>query len=325
MHPLLQVRDLTVGYCSDTGGQITALDSLSFDIAPGEAVGLLGESGCGKTTLALSLLRLLPQTARVLRGSIVFSGTELLNLKQRELEKIRGAGISMVYQEPGMALNPVICAGEQIAEVLRAHRPMSRQCARDRAKVLLAQVGFSQESRIEEAYPHQLSGGEKQRVVIAQAIACRPALIIADEPNTALDPLTQLEIVSLLHKLKSELRIALLFITHDPGMLAQLVDRVLVVYAGRLIEEGTTGQVLQNPLHPYSNGLLRAQPGVLQSRSQKRRLSAIPGAPPDLASLPPGCAFEARCSERMDGCRMSKPPLFLGQNSRRVACFKYAN
>lgn len=325
MDPLLQVRDLTVGYSSDDGRQVTALNGVSFEIVPGEAVGLLGESGCGKSTLALTLLRLLPRRAHVLRGSIVFRGKNLLGLTERELQPIRGAGISMVYQEPGMALNPVIRAGDQIAEVLRAHQPMSRRSAREQAKELLAKVGLSGENCVAEAYPHQLSGGQKQRVVIAQAIACRPSMIIADEPDTALDSVTQVEILTLLSRLKTELGIALLFITHDPRPLTQLAGRVMVMYAGRMIEEGTVEQVLLKPLHPYTNGLLQARPAGLLSGCHKRRLPAIPGSPPDLASLPPGCAFEARCSERMESCKALQPALFPDGDSRRVACLKYAN
>lgn len=324
MHALLQVRDLTVSYYLNKGRGITALRGLNFDVAPGEAVGLLGESGCGKTTLALSLLRLLPDRGRILRGSVVFRGTNLLELDEHELQKVRGAEISMVYQEPGAALNPVIRAGDQVAEVLLAHRETSLRCARIEARRLLAQVGLSEESGISDAYPHQLSGGQRQRVVIAQAIACRPALIIADEPSTALDSLTQVEILTLLKSLKNELQLALLFITHDPSLLAQLVDRVLVMYAGHLIEEGTAEQVLEKPLHPYTQGLLRARPTFSSARSS-RLLNAIPGSPPDPACMPPGCPFEPRCSDRMNVCRTLEPAPLRPRQSGSVACFKYAN
>ena len=324
MHALLQVRDLTVSYYLNKGRGITALRGLNFDVAPGEAVGLLGESGCGKTTLALSLLRLLPDRGRILRGSVVFRGTNLLELDEHELQKVRGAEISMVYQEPGAALNPVIRAGDQVAEVLLAHRETSLRCARIEARRLLAQVGLSEESGISNAYPHQLSGGQRQRVVIAQAIACRPALIIADEPSTALDSLTQVEILTLLKSLKDKLQLALLFITHDPSLLAQLVDRVLVMYAGHLIEEGTAEQVLEKPLHPYTQGLLRARPTLSSARSS-RLLNAIPGSPPDPACMPPGCPFEPRCSDRMNVCRTLEPAPLRPRQSGSVACFKYAN
>ena len=324
MEALLQVRDLTVAYCPNKSQRITAVNNVSFDIAPGEAVGVLGESGCGKTTLALSLLRLLPQTGRTLRGSILFGGRNLLELEERELQKVRGAGISMVYQEPGMALNPVIKVGDQVAEVLLAHQKMTRQSARDAAKTLLAQVGLSVESGISNAYPHQLSGGQKQRVVIAQAIACRPPLIIADEPNTALDAVTQMDILALLKKLQTELGLALLFINHEPGPLAQLVDRILVMYAGRVVEEGTAEQVLWKPLHPYTQGLLQARPSF-STTERNRLLTVIPGNSPDLAQLPQGCPFEPRCSDRIDACRTFELAPLLPGRPGRVACLKYAN
>jgi peptide/nickel transport system ATP-binding protein len=323
--PLLHVQGLTVGYCSDDGPPVVAVDDLSFDIAAGEAVGLLGESGCGKTTLGLTLLRLLPRAACVRSGSVTFMGIELQALGERDLQKIRGGWISMVYQEPGMVLNPVIRVGDQIAEVLRAHSPLNLARAREEAKVLLTQVGFAADTCIDQAYPHQLSGGQKQRVVIAQAIACRPALIIADEPTTALDAVSQIEILTSLKTLQAKLQIALLLISHDPGELAQVVDRVLVMYAGRLVEEGPTNQVMWKPLHPYSRGLLQARLSDSSRENHKQLLPVIPGDPPDPAGLPLGCAFEARCPDGKSLCRSHKPQEFRPEASRRVACFNYAH
>jgi ABC-type glutathione transport system ATPase component len=265
MNPLLQVRDLTVTYCSQEGDRVTALDCLSLDIGEGEAVGLLGESGCGKTTLALSVPGLLPRTC-TLRGSIIFRGVNLLQLEEGQLQKVRGAEISLVHQEPGTALNPVLRVGNQVAEVLRAHKTITRKDALREAAVLLAQVGLSEECRFSEAYPHQLSGGQKQRVVIAQAIACRPALLIADEPSTALDGITQSRLFALFKKLQSELQLALLLITHDPESLRQHVDRVLVMEAGRLVEQGVVEQVLDRPFHPYTRAVLGARPSGLRPR-----------------------------------------------------------
>jgi oligopeptide/dipeptide ABC transporter ATP-binding protein len=325
MELLLQVRDLAVGYWSDGGRTSVAVDDLSFDIAAGEAVGLLGESGCGKTTLGLTLLRLLPRAGYVRSGSVTFMGIDLQALCERELQKIRGAWISMVYQEPGVALNPVIRVGDQIAEVLRAHRPLSLARAKEEVKALLTQVGFAADSGISEAYPHQLSGGQKQRVVIAQAIACHPALIIADEPTSALDAVTQIEILTLLKTLQAKLRMALLLISHDPGELEQVVDRVLVMYAGRLVEEGPTNQVMRSPLHPYSRGLLQARMSSVPAENHKQLLPVIPGEPPDLAGLPSGCAFEPRCPDGKSLCRTLKPQEFRTEASRRVACFNYAH
>lgn len=325
MESLLQVRDLTVSYGSNSKRRILALRGANIDIAAGEAVGLLGESGCGKTTLALSLLRLLPPAGRVEQGTIIFRGSNLLALSERELQKTRGAAISTVFQEPNLALNPVIRVGEQVADVLRAHQPLSGQRAREEARALLGQVGLAEESRIDEAYPHQLSGGQRQRVVIAQAIACHPALIIADEPTTALDAVVQLEILALLKSLREKLQLALLLITHHPGVLAQAVDRVLVMYAGRIVEEGPTQQVFQNPLHPYTQGLMQSGLRGHLEGDHRKPLNSIPGEPPDLARLPAGCAFEPRCPGRMEVCRAREPEEFLPENSRRVACFKYGN
>jgi oligopeptide/dipeptide ABC transporter ATP-binding protein len=244
-------------------------------------------------------------------------------LRESQLQKIRGASISAVYQEPGAALNPVIRVVDQVAEVIRAHNRLGLARCREEAKSLLAQVGFPAGSGIGEAYPHQLSGGQKQRVVIAQAIACRPSLVIADEPTTALDPLTQKEIVALLKTLQTTMPMALLLITHDPGMLEHTVDRVLVMYAGRIVEEGTTYDVLLEPLHPYTRGLLRAWPANIAAQNHKQRLPVIPGEPPDLAHLPLGCAFEPRCPDGRTLCRTRTPKGSHPEISRRVACFNY--
>jgi oligopeptide/dipeptide ABC transporter ATP-binding protein len=284
----------------------------------------LGESGCGKTTLGLSLLGLLPAGGRVTRGKVLFRGTDLLALGEREWRKIRGAEISMVYQEPAMSLNPVKRIGSQIAEVLRAHNSANQSCAKDKTKILLAQVGLAGDSGIDEAYPHQLSGGQRQRVLIAQAISCRPALIIADEPTTALDAATRTEILALLKTLQTELHLAVLLISHDPDDLEQIVDRVAVMYAGRLAEDGPSKEVIQKPLHPYTRGLL--QPRLSSSGYDRRqRLPVIAGEPPSLEGLPSGCAFEARCPDRTAVCGICRPEEFQPQPSRRVACFNYAH
>ena len=294
-------------------------------MAAAEAVGILGESGCGKTTLGLSLLGLLPAAGRIAGGTVVFQGKNLLALGDRQLQRIRGAELAMVYQEPGIALNPVIRVGDQIAEVLRAHRKLGLSRAREEARSLLALVGFAVDSCIDEAYPHQLSGGQKQRVVIAQAVACRPALIIADEPTTALDAVTQSEILALLKALQTKLQLALLLISHDPDALEQFVDRIVVMYAGRLVEEGPVNQVMDNPCHPYTRALLQARLARALSKNHKRPLASIPGEPPDLTSLPPGCAFADRCPDARSICRDRKPDAFRVEPSRRIECFNYAN
>jgi len=256
--PLLRVDDLTVRYRSGDQGQLVALEGITCDIGEGEAVGVLGESGCGKTTLGLTLLGLLPPAGKIVRGSAIFGGRNLLTLSERELRGVRGAGISMVHQEPGAALNPVLQVGEQVAEVLRAHRHLSREGASDEAGALLALVGLAKETSIAAAYPHQLSGGQQQRVAIAQAIACRPRLVIADEPTTALDTVTQLEILNLLRNLREKLQVALLFITHDPEVLMRAVDRILVMRGGRIVEQGSTWEVTQKSQRAYTQELLNS-------------------------------------------------------------------
>ncbi len=323
MDALLRVQDLTVSYRSAGRGSLLALHGVTFEVAPGEAIGILGESGCGKTTLALGLLNLLPSSARVLRGSVEFRGTNLLGLPERELQQLRGAHISMVHQEPRMALNPVIRVGEQIGDVFRAHQQISHARSLEEAKNLLVQMGFPADSRIWEAYPHQLSGGQQQRVAIAQAISCRPSLVIADEPTTALDSITQKEILALLRSLQEQFRLAVILVSHDPGLLANFVKRILVMYAGRVVEEGPAEQVLDQALHPYTQGLLRCRTVDLL-RHHRQPLPAIPGNPPDLANLPVGCSFEARCPDRMDICISCPPTQFPVGMNRKTACFKYA-
>jgi len=320
MQPLLSVHNVTVTYRSSDRPEIRALEDVTFEVAAGEAVGLLGESGCGKTTLALTLLKSLPQAARVLRGSVIFRGTDLLTLEESGVQKVRGAGISMVHQEPGLALNPVIRVGDQVSEVLRAHQTMTAARAKEEARSLLLQVGFAADSRVWDAYPHQLSGGQQQRVAIAQAIACRPPLVIADEPTTALDVAAQIEILALLKSLKEKLQMAILIITHETWPLTQFVDRVLVMYAGRIVEEGPARRVLEQPLHPYTYGLLHSRP----MGPHKRPLVPVPGEPPDPANLPAGCAFSPRCSGVMKVCHTCAPQSFSPETSRQVACFKYA-
>jgi peptide/nickel transport system ATP-binding protein len=256
--PLLQVEDLTVRYRSTGRGALAALEGVTCDIGKGEAVGLLGESGCGKTTLGLAILGLLPPAGNIIRGSVVFGGRNLLTLGERELREVRGAGISMVHQEPGSALNPVLRVGEQVSEVLRAHRRVDRESTREETAALFAQVGLAKETGIEAAYPHQLSGGQQQRVAIAQAIACRPAMVIADEPTTALDAATQLEILNLLKRLREELHVALLLISHDPRVLTRAVDRLLVMREGRIVEQVSTREGPQKSHHAYTDELLNA-------------------------------------------------------------------
>lgn len=273
VRPLLQVRDLTAGYRSRDGSNVVALEGVTFDVAAGEALGLLGESGCGKTTLALTVLGLLPPAGFVTRGSAGFCGQNLIGLGNSELQKVRGAAISMVHQEPWAALNPVLRIGDQIAEVIHAHARLSRERAREQVHTLLAQVGLPSELCVAAAYPHQLSVGQKQRVTIAQAIACHPALVIADEPTTALDQTTQNEILKLLRDLREKLRLALLLISHDFSVLERAVDHVMVMRDGRIVQCGTTQEVAGNYLDSYTQSLLNYPASAAQ---RKCRTSLAP-------------------------------------------------
>jgi len=328
-HPLvpalLEVRDLTVHYTSGNGAPAVAVDELSLDVEEGEVVGLLGESGCGKTTLLLAILGLLPESAHVVKGSIRFLGRELRTLSGAELRGLRGAEVSIIFQEPALALNPVRRVGPQVAEVVRAHRRWSRRRCREEALSMLAEVGFTAPERVHDSYPHELSGGERQRVVIAQALACRPALILADEPTASLDSTTQADLRALLAALQSRFGLALLLVSHDLGALAALAHRVLVMYAGRLVEAGGPAQVFGDPLHPYSRGLLRALPRAPEPGSSRERRvpSPIPGSSPDLARLPAGCAFEPRCADRLPACVDRPPRETRPADGRQVRCFKY--
>lgn len=262
--PLLDIEDLTVTYRLSDKGRVRALDHVSFALAPGEAVGILGESGCGKSTLARTILGLLPRGADV-SGAIRFRGSELVGLDEAGLQRIRGAEMALIPQEPALALSPVLRAGEQLADVLRAHTDMSRRQCRWQARTLLTQVGLLDAAHIADSYPHQLSGGQRQRVVIAQAIACRPMLLIADEPTTSLDTITQAEILKLLSQLRRQHGMALIAISHDAAVLAELVDRLVVMRAGRIIEDGTVDQVLTSPASEYTRGLTLPLPAEVAS------------------------------------------------------------
>jgi len=297
---LLEVHDLTIDYRSRDGGQVGALEGVSFEIAPGEALGVLGESGCGKTTLGLALLGLLPPAGVVARGSAAFCGGNLIGLPEAALQEVRGAGISMVHQEPGAALNPVLRIGDQIAEVIRAHRRCGRERAREEAGFLLTQVGLPQRSSIAAAFPHQLSGGQQQRVAIAQAIACRPALMIADEPTTALDRTTQAEILKLLRRLREKLRFALMLISHDFSVLARAVDQMMVMRGGRIVQRGTAVELAGNHLDSYTQSLLAYPPA---DREHKKLSPVVALKPLESPDRIPSCG-----TSRRDGPRFCHGP-----------------
>ena len=316
---------MSVSYALQDGTQIRAVDDLSLAVRSVEVVGILGESGCGKSTLANAILRLLPGHAGCERGAVYFRGRDLLRMSEANLRAIRGRDISVVPQDPALTLNPVLNAGSQIAEVLRAHLPLRANERRARVLELLAEVGFDRPEEIYGAYPHQLSGGQRQRVAIAQAISCEPALLIADEPTSKLDAPLQAEIIALLGRIRREHGIAIVMISHDPAVFAGFADRVAVMYAGRVVEIGTTAQIFRNPLHPYTQALVqiaRSEVGAAP-RAGRMRFAAIDGEAPDPSCLPAGCRFHPRCPDRMEVCSQRYPQAFLPEPSRPVNCFKY--
>ncbi len=325
MAPLLQVQDLHVAYISRAGQKSPALAGVSFEVRPGETLGVLGESGSGKSTLAAALPRLLPGNAEIQKGVVLFEGQELLRAESRALERVRGARIALIFQEPSLALHPAIRIGQQIGDALLAHQSLSRGALRDKTVQLLTEVFPADSARLADCYPHQLSGGQQQRVLIAQAIACGPSLIVADEPTASLDATTQQDILSLFRTLREKFNLSLILITHNPALLAGLADRVLVLYAGKVVEIGPTEKILTSPLHPYTRALLQSMPGRHheQAKARKSRLPVIPGEAPNLAALANGCPFESRCTDRMDLCTQREPVMVEVSEAHSVSCFKY--
>jgi oligopeptide/dipeptide ABC transporter ATP-binding protein len=328
MSALLTVGDLHVCFCQPFGKMVNALNGINLQLSEGQLLGLLGESGSGKSTLAKTLLRMLPKNSRVVSGFIEFEGRNLAQLKEKDMNRIRGARIAVISQEPGMALNPVMKVGDQIAEVLRAHCDWSGRRRRSEVESLLELVNLrsSAARRMYDAYPHQLSGGQQQRVVIAQALACSPSLIIADEPTASLDSATETEILQLFCQLKAERTTSLLLITHDPAILPGLADRVAVLYAGRIVEDGPCERIFQAPMHPYTKALLACMPpAVAEQRTTGYRLPTIGGNPPGVEDRPQGCSFSPRCSERMARCDDVSPVAQETREDRRVECFLYGD
>ena len=324
MAHILEVRNLSVGYVSQADQMCSAIVNVGFDVASGEILGVLGESGSGKSTLAASILRLLPANGRVQLGTIRFAGRDVLQLDRRELETIRGRRIAMIDQEPSIALHPTMRIRDQVGEILRRHEPLPRRFRRERTAHILAELFPTESERIADSYPHELSGGQRQRVLIAQAIACRPSLIVADEPTASLDATTEREILAILLSLRQKFGLAIILITHSPLLLRGVADRVLVLYAGRVVEVGPTASVLRSPLHPYTAALLECLPqplGRTNGRERKTKLPVITGDSPDLISLSPGCRFEPRCQDRFETCRQREPPAVSVGNGRTVACF----
>ena len=321
---LLDVRNLSTQFVT-RGGVVRAVDDVSWDVKEGETVALVGESGCGKSVSALSIMRLVSEPAgQITGGQVMFKGRDLLTLGEEEMRRVRGREIAMIFQEPMTSLNPVLTVGRQLTEGLEIHLGQTSDQARARAMELLAMVGISDPERRLPQYPHQFSGGMRQRMMIAMALACNPSLVLADEPTTALDVTIQAQILELMKDLSRRLGVAMLMITHNLGVVARYADRVNVMYAGRIIESGTAREVYGNPRHPYTLGLLRSVPRLDEPR--RGRLAPIDGQPPDLTRLPPGCSFAPRCAFRVDRCTTERPPLSLvGQNgvSRHVsACWE---
>jgi oligopeptide transport system ATP-binding protein len=316
---LLEVENLATHFDSDEG-VVKAVDGISFAVGRGEALGIVGESGCGKSVANLSILKLVPAPpGRIVSGRAVFEGRDLLRLPGREIRKVRGNRIAMIFQDPMTSLNPFLRISRQMTEVLELHQGMSRARARDHAASMLDLVGIPDAAARIDQYPHQFSGGMRQRVMIAMALSCRPQLLVADEPTTALDVTIQAQILDLIRKMRREFGMALVLITHDLGVVAGMAERVMVMYAGRVVEEAEVGSIFREPRHPYTIGLLKSVPRLDEAR--REHLAPIEGQPPDLANLPPGCAFEPRCARRTERCRAEKPELRERAGGGRVACF----
>jgi oligopeptide/dipeptide ABC transporter ATP-binding protein len=325
LRQILEVRDLRVVYGQRDGGVWHALNTVSFAVAAGEILAVLGESGSGKSTLAASLLRLLPENGRITCGEILLEGADIVRMDVVQLRRVRGRGVSIVFQEPSLALHPTIRIGEQVSEVLRAHGGLNKRERSVRAREILARVFSDDIERIFSSYPHELSGGQQQRVLIAQAIACEPALVVADEPTASLDSTTLREMLTLFRSLRDQFGIAFIFITHNPALLVGFADRVLVLYAGKVAEIGPAEAVLFSPQHPYTQALLRCVPQVAAGEAVRRAalLPVIGGAAPSLAVLPQGCVFEPRCDERMEVCQIREPAAAMLGNHHEVACWKF--
>ncbi len=318
MNPLLQVRHLSTTFTTESG-TARAVDDVSFELFEGETLGVVGESGCGKTVTALSILRLIDSPGRIADESVVeYGGTDLLRLSARDLRSVRGAEIAMIFQEPTTSLNPVLTVGTQIAETLRAHRTISRKAARKRSVELLELVGIPDPHKRVDDYPHQLSGGMQQRVMIAIALSCNPKILIADEPTTALDVTIQAQILELLVDLKQRLGMAMMLITHDLGIVAGVADRIAVMYGGQLVEQASTTALFENALHPYTPALLRAIPRIDRPVG---RLETIPGAVPPATDWPTACRFNPRCPYLWDRCRAHQPSLLDAGQGHTARCW----
>ncbi len=323
--PLLEVKGLKT-YFHTEDGIVRAVDGVDFEVYPGEVLGLVGESGCGKSVTSLSIMRLIAKPGRIEAGQILFDGENLLEFSEEEMIKVRGNRISMIFQQPQTALNPVFKIGDQLAEVLNIHRDLGKEEGWKRAIELLRMVGVPDPERRVEAYPHELSGGMAQRVMIAMALACIPELLIADEPTTALDVTIQAQILDLIRDMRKEMNTAVILITHDLGVVAEMAERVAVMYAGEIVEQTDVYRLFDEPLHPYTQGLIGSIPVLGEV---KERLEVIPGSVPNLINLPPGCRFAPRCQARLKYnlaiCTERKPELEEVKTGHKVRCWLYQN
>jgi peptide/nickel transport system ATP-binding protein/oligopeptide transport system ATP-binding protein len=323
MAHLLEVRNLQTHFPT-RAGLVRAVDGVSFHLDRGELLGLVGESGCGKSMTALSVMRLISPPGKIVNGEILFDGKDLLKLSDSEMREMRGDDIAMIFQDPMTSLNPVFTVGEQIAEALRLHRKLSRSDARKATIEAMREVAIPDPARRVDDYPHQLSGGMRQRVMIAMALACNPKLLIADEPTTALDVTIQAQILELLDELRKQRELAVLLITHDLGVVAEVADRVAVMYTGRIVEESPVDELFARPKHPYTEGLLRSVPKLTNAELGKNeRLETIEGVVPRPTDLPPGCHFAPRCRHRMPRCTAEEIPLYQLEGNVEVRCVLY--
>ena len=317
--PLLQMKNLSTHYVSSRGTRVVkAVDELSLTVNAGETLGIVGESGSGKSTLALTILRLLPTAARIVSGEILFEGEDLVQKSEAEMRSVRGKRIAMILQDPMASLNPLFTIGDQVAEPIRVHEGLARKSAWTKARDLLRSVRIpSPETRVTQ-YPHEMSGGMRQRIVGAIGISCEPRLLIADEPTTSLDLTIQAQYLNLLRELQKAHNLALIFITHNLGIVAKMCDQIAVMYAGRLVESGPVTRIFNSPTHPYTEALLSSIPRMSDPR---QRLTAIEGQPPDLAAMPPGCSFQPRCVRAFDRCREEAPPEFRPGVNHTARCW----
>ena len=319
MEKLLQVKDLRTYFYTDDG-VVKAVDGVNFEVEAGKTIGIVGESGCGKSITAMSILRLIPDPpGRIVSGEIMFDGRDLTKVSDDDIRHIRGNDISMIFQEPMTSLNPVFTAGYQIMEVLMLHQHLSESEAKKKAIEMIKLVGIPRPDKIVDEYPHQLSGGMRQRIMIAMALACQPKLLIADEPTTALDVTIQAQILELMNSLKSRLNTSIMLITHDLGVVAEMSDHVVVMYAGKIVEDAPVGELFGNPRHPYTIGLMNSIPSLID---EGERLESIDGSVPNPLYLPKGCYFHPRCRFATDECRKGQPELREITPGHKVSCFR---